>query len=1085
MQGDSAVTFAPKLWLAMPKCLRCQTENPEQAHFCLNCGARLTAAPRGEVRKTVTVLFTDVVDSTPLGEKLDPESLRRVMSLYFESMRTVLERHGGTIEKFIGDAVMAVFGIPVLHEDDALRAVRAAIEMQSELEALNSHLRSQWGVEIQMRTGINTGEVVAGDPAAGETLVIGDPVNVAARLEQTAGPGEVLIGGSTFQLVRDAVSAEAVEPLTLKGKSLPVQAHRVHAVSGDLQGRMRRLDSAVVGRERELSLLKQALDRAIGERSCYLFTVLGPAGVGKSRLVGEFLRGVTQRATVIRGRCVAYGEGITFWPLREAVREAVGGQDGDDIETVTTRINDLLSADDDGGSIADRLHQVLGGAQVTASSDELFWAARRFLEIQAAVRPLIIVFDDIHWAEPTFLDLIEHITDWSRDAPILLLSIARPELLDGRPSWGGGKLNATSILLEPLGTRDSERLMANLLGQAEAEAELGARVVEAAEGNPLFIEEMISMLIDEGILQLKDGRWQATSAISDISTPPTVQALLATRLELLAPSEREVAARAAVIGRVFWREAASDLMSEEDRPQVADALMALIRKEIIRPDRSSFQGQDAFRFRHALIRDAAYSALPKESRGELHERFASWLERVAANRLVEFEEILGYHYEQAYRYRAELGLLDEQARRLGERAAGLLSSAGLRARERADYPAAAKLLRRTLEVLPQDSARGIEPATTLAEVLYETGEMDGAKKVLADARDRLNGVSDRGLHARVNVEEWILRLLLEPGGAESEAERAAQEAIEIFESDGKVFGLTRAYRLLQWVLITEEDHGRLAKSAEQSARCARAAGHYHDADEALDILLAAMVWGPTPVAEAIRRFTTLLEENAGRRTAVAHLQRSLAFLTAKRLEFDRARELLGESDRVFLEQGRAMEHVAGIGLVGATIEMLAQDWAAAEAIGRRTWDGLLGMGEKGIASTAGGMLALVLARQGKANEAIELADAAAELGSANDVATQVLTRQAKAEGLTTIGQLELAETVARQAVSLRSLTDNIDGHGDALITLAVVLERAGRIAEAADTIRQALALFEQKGNLASLRNGQAQLGRLTAGATSE
>jgi class 3 adenylate cyclase len=560
----------------MPRCAACGQENPDGFRFCGACGAELAPAaiPR-EQRKTVTVLFCDATGSTALGEQLDPEALRRTMGRYFGEIRWIVERHGGTVEKFIGDAVMAVFGIPVAHEDDALRAVRAAGEIRERIGSLGEEL----GVALSFRTGVNTGEVVAGE---GETLVTGDAVNTAARLEQAAPPGEVLLGPTTLVLVRDAVEVEAVEPLELKGKRERVPAFRLVSVDPTAEAYARHLDAPLVGRVREKARLAGEYELAVAERACHLFTLLGSAGVGKSRLVAEFLAGVGGEADVLRARCLHYGDDITYWPLVEILL-AIGVEP----------------------------ESVLG-----TSPAETQLAFRKLLEARAAERPQIVVLDDIQWAEGVFLDLIEHVADWSRDAPIFLLCMARPELLEDRSSWGGGKLNAATILLEPLSAGDCDVLIDELAGDLVVDPDVRRRILAAADGNPLFIEEMLAM-VAEG-----DGQ-------TDVVVPPTIHALLQARLDRLAAEERDVIGRGAVEGQVFHRGAVQELAEEPSRESVPTHLLTLVRKDLIRPHQPTFAGDDAYRFRHLLIRDAAYEALPKETRAELHERFAAWLERHA------------------------------------------------------------------------------------------------------------------------------------------------------------------------------------------------------------------------------------------------------------------------------------------------------------------------------------------------------------------------------------------------------------------------------------------------------------------------
>jgi predicted ATPase len=514
---------------------------------------------------------------------------------------------------------------------------------------------------IQIRTGINTGDVVAGNPTISDALVLGDAVNVAARLEQAAEPGDILLGSATYQLVHDAVRVEPVTPLMLKGKELPVSAWRLTGVTAGGLGHSRRTDSPLVGREEELALLERAFRRAVRERRCVLFTLLGEAGVGKSRLVAEFVARTGQDATALSGRCLSYGEGITFWPVAEVVRQACGLLNEDTPETVRQRLDALLEGTERGALVVEALAGVLGLSAAPTAVEDVSAAMRKLFEALARRRPLIVIFDDLHWAEPTFLDLVEYIGDWSRDAPILLACVARPEFLDARPQWAGGKLNAASVLLEPLGTEESGQLVTNLLSAGLAE-QAQTQITEAAEGNPLFLEEFLRMLIDDGLLARSGDNWSPTTDLATISVPATIQALLAARLDQLDSEDRAVIQRASVVGKVFDAAAVAELSPKAAQPAIGERLMALLRKELIRPSHENLAGGEAFRFRHDLIRDAAYASLPKQHRAELHERFAGWLERRVAGRLAEYEEIVGHHLERAYQLRSELGPIDEPAR---------------------------------------------------------------------------------------------------------------------------------------------------------------------------------------------------------------------------------------------------------------------------------------------------------------------------------------------------------------------------------------------------------------------------------------
>jgi len=704
----------------MPRCHKCGQSNPEIARFCLACGAELGEESRrgADVRRTVTVVFADIVGSTSLVEELEPESLRWVMDRYFESMREVVERHGGTVEKFIGDAVMAVFGIPVLHEDDALRAVRASAEMREALARLNAEFESALGAEIRMRVGVETGEVVAGDPVGGQAFATGDAVNLAARLEEAAQPGEILVGASTQRLVRDAATVERVGPIALKGRSADVTAFRLVAIGPDPRGTSRRLESRFVGREAELKRLSEAFVGVLTERSCRLVTVIGGAGIGKSRLVDEFLATRADEATILRGRCLPYGEGITFWPLKEVVSEAAGLTGEEPAETAREKIRELVQGAKDAGLIVERIAETIGLAEAVQEHRGSLWAVRRLLEELTRRRPLIAVFDDIQWAEATFLDLLEYVADGPTETPILLLCMARPELLDVRPAWARREANATSIFLEPLSDDECERLIGNLLGGGELAGAARSKIVEAADGLPLFVEEMVAMLIEDGALRRENGRWVAGDA-ARVSTPATIHALLAARLDRLSAEERALLERGSVEGLVFHRGAVVHLSPESERSEVDDRLTELTLRELIRPEAAAFADEDAFRFHHLLLRDVAYESLRKEERVALHERLSTWLEEKAGERAGEYDEILGYHLERAYRYESELRADGAGDGELAERAAERLGSAGLRAHARGDWSAAASLLSRAVGLLPQDSGARAKLASKLDDALLE------------------------------------------------------------------------------------------------------------------------------------------------------------------------------------------------------------------------------------------------------------------------------------------------------------------------------------------------------------------------------
>jgi class 3 adenylate cyclase/tetratricopeptide (TPR) repeat protein len=1045
----------------------------------MSCASPLAAeaevAPR-ELRKTVTVLFTDIAGSTPLGERLDPEALRRVMSTYFDRMKGVVERHGGTVEKFIGDAVMAVFGIPVLHEDDALRAARAARDMREALHELNQELERDRGVSIEVRTGINTGEVVAGDPSRGQALVTGDAVNTAARLEQAAASGEILIGDATHRLVRDGVNAEPVSPLALKGKADPVPAFRLLDVSPDATAVARRLDSPMVGREREWALLSLAFDRAVGDRTCHLITVLGAAGVGKSRLVEEFVHSVASRVDVLRGRCLSYGEGITFWPVIETVRAAASIGDGDEPATARQKLRALVGTAESADLIAERVAQVMGLVADSAVAEETFWAIRRLFETLAERRPLVLVFDDIHWAEPTFLDLVEHVADWSRDAPMTVMCTSRQELLDHRPGWGGGKVNATTVLLEPLTERECNELIENLLGRTRLADQARDRILEAAEGNPLFVEQMLSMLIDDGLLHRDDGHWVPTGELSQVQVPPSIQALLAARLDRLADEERAVIERAAVVGRVFYRGAVSELSPEPLRPAVPTHLMTLVRRELIRPQASEY-GQETYRFRHMLIRDAAYEAMPKQVRADLHERFAAWLEAQVGDRVREYEEILGYHLEEAHRYLSELGPLDERGQELGRRAGSLLAAAGIRAANRGDRLGAIGLLSRAVDLLPEALPERVRVLPDLAAALQDAGELSRAGDVLEEGLRAAARARDTSTELRIRMLEVLHRLMTEPmypyPEALVEAERIALDA----ESVGEPRVEVEAWYLVGTVRFWG---GRSAESLEAIDRAWKLSV---DNDLAWGLLEACQVqfgnitWGHIPVEEGIRR------AEAGRRTVPGLLSEgyalgSLASCHAMLGQFEEARSELERAEEIFAQAGMTLSVEAGHGR--SYIELLSGN---PEKVVERLRGGIEKVrqaGETGFLSTSAAFMAEALVELDRHEEAMEYTRLTESLAAPGDVASEGAWRRIRALILLHQGRLEEAEALVRESVAIAEPTDHWNERGDTYWALARVMQAAGRGDEALAAAREALASYERKGNVVSAGRARAFMEELGA-----
>jgi class 3 adenylate cyclase/tetratricopeptide (TPR) repeat protein len=948
-------------------------------------------------RKTVTVLFCDVTGSTALGESLDPEALQELLGRYFERMKAIVERHGGTVEKFIGDAVMAVFGVPAAHEDDALRAVRAAAEMRDALPDLG----------VQGRIGVTTGMVVTGTE---ERLATGDAVNVAARLEQAAEPGEVLVGDPTLELVWEAVESEPVEALKLKGKAEPVPAHRLLRV---LEAPERRHESPFVGRERELTLVREAWERARSEQRCQLLTIAGDAGVGKTRLAAEAL--AATGAHVVRGRCLPYGEGITYWPVLEVLKQL-----------------DVLPPDPEAASA---IRSLLGKSEAGASAEEIAWAFRKTLEHAAAARPLTVVFDDINWGDETFLDLVEHVALLSSGSPLLVVCLTRPELTERRPSW------PISFRLDPLPDAEVERLIPD-----QVTPSLRERIARAAGGNPLFIGEMLAMATD-----------------GDVVVPATLQALLAARLDGLESAERTVLECAAVEGEVFHRGALQTLVPDE--PQVTPQLAGLVRRQLIAPETAQIPGEDAFRFRHLLVRDAAYDGLPKARRADLHEAFAGWIEERAAP--YQLDELLGYHLEQAVRYRVELGqpVDDEVASAARER----LTAAGRRSLRRLDFGSAAGFLERAAGLVPEGEVDlGLEIDLIDAFSWDRKGEEAVARAHSIVARAVASG--DRTAELCGRIQGLTQRIQLEPVNTTVELEALIAEALPVFEAAGDNLALRIAYRAIGENANMRAQMDQVAAAYEKALSYPGPAG--------LTALVGfqshARFHGSTPVTELLAWQEEQDPQDQRSYWLRAHRTGALAMLGRS----EEARALLAELRTELAERGGAKAVLAAVGGYGLQVELLSGDPAAAAAEGEESCRMREELGRWSELSTAAGGLALVYCELERLDDAERWAARAVELGTEEDAVTQMLWRQARARILARRGEYEEAERLARAAVEIGDTTEDLDAKAEARADLGDVQVLAGRPDEAAPVVEEALARFEAKENLVRSAHMRARLAEL-------
>jgi predicted ATPase/class 3 adenylate cyclase/DNA-binding winged helix-turn-helix (wHTH) protein len=993
--------------------------------------------PPRKVRKTVTILFCDLVEWTALGSQVDPEVLEDLLRRYHEAAAGVVARHGGTIEKFIGDAVMAVFGLPRVHEDDALRALRAATEIPAAIESLGTS-----PFDLRVRIGINTGEVVAG----GEPMVAGDAVNVAARLEQGAQAGEILLGETTWRLVREVARAEPLE-IAVKGKSRPLRAWRLDELAEPTQAR--HFDTALIGRERELRRLREALEETVERRIAHLFTLLGVAGIGKTRLAHEFVAGLGTRARVLTGRCLPYGDGITYWPLVEIGREL--GQDA---------VRTALEAERDAELLTAHAAGALGLEDVPTSKDEIFVAVRKLFEALARERPLVVVFEDIHWAEPTLLDLIEEIAEISRDCALLILCLARPDLLEDRAAWGGGKLNATSLLIDPLSEGESDLLIDRLLGAAPLEPDARRRIAEAAEGIPLFVEQMLALV---GAAGQHDG---------DLSVPPTIQAVLAARLDRLGPGERSVIEAAAVVGKEFWAEAVGELLPHEARDVLPRHLAGLVRKELVRPHRSPFFGPDGYRFRHILIQDASYRSIPKLRRAELHERFGAWLERRGDT--VDYLEIVGYHYEQAALYRAELDPADPEAPRLAGTAADLLGGAGVRAVMR-DSIGAEKLIERAVALVSADDPKHARLLLELGYVTRKTASFERSETALRQAAASSRASGDRQTEALASLLLATDRLsVVGDANALEELRKAAEHAAEVSEGGHDKRWLAIALKYVGFVRLLSMRFAEAEEPLQRALEAAREARSAAEVDNIVEHLTYLLRNDPTPLSEAISRLEHLRTITPG---GTATPSTSMLYAMLGRTEEARrvARDAVADSE----ESGSTIVVARNI-MHLAEVEEMAGDLAAAEEAALEAHAFAEAAGHKYVLAATSSLLARLLAAQGRDEEALRFAELSEHHGGGRPGPSQLDRRLIRAVVLARRGEFRAAERLAREVLDVVRPESAPVARAELLIWYAEILELDGRVEAAKDALAEALILAERKENVVTAERARGALDALAA-----
>ncbi len=958
-------------------------------------------------RKLATVVFVDLVGSTELVASLDPEVVRRRMTRFFDQVSQCIVAHGGVVEKFAGDAVMAAFGVPQAHEDDADRAVRAAIAIQEAVCDL--------GVEV--RIGIESGEVVTED--SDSTFATGEAVNVAARLQQTAAAGEILLGPGVHGLTRGRVRVEEREPITARGFDQPLPAWRLEGADEDA-GRALHLSARFVGREAELELLENTFRRAVRDKRAHVVTIYGEPGVGKSRLAREFVAGL-ERTTVLVGRCLPYGEGITYWPLAEMVKAAAGIADDDPAEEALEKLRECCGEE----AVAQLLglaFGVLDAVSGESSAQEIAWAAQELVTELADAQPLVLGFEDIHWAEEPLLDLIEHLVERVRGVPLLIVCLARLELFDQRPEWGGGRLRSTAIELERLPLDESEELVDALVEQRGLTPAQRASLLEKSEGNPLFLEETVRMLAEQG----SDG--------VDGRIPDTVQALIAARIDRLPRRVKAVLQRAAIVGRVFWEGALEELSPEAH--EAGEALEELERRDFVqREERSTISGEKAYRFKHVLIRDVAYSGLSKGARAELHRKFAAWLQKRGAEELV---EIRSYHLDHAVELLTELD--GAASAELVTEAAAALTTAGKRALAREANRSGRKLLLRAVELEPTVERRyqAARAAWRLTDMPAVSIEMEAVRAAAEESGDtRLEG---RALTALAEV-------ALSRDADVTGARALGKQALEILPPDddhGRFDALAVVSASGWW----EGDLDTVMRYTELSLEVARRLGR-KDLESGSLVELASAHYARLEDTAAEQYLAPAIElaEESGSFTARAWVARTKGQYAVRRDRLDEAEEQFEEAHRLFMEAGVTASAARVLNWI-AVVRWRRGDLKRAEQLLREAIAMLKPLEDRGTLVESLRQLAQVLLEQGRVDEAERYALEARQTVGARDMASRATTRLALGLVRAAQGRDEEGEALMREALGILAETDYRRHEIEHLRAISGFLRERGRDEEA-------------------------------------
>jgi class 3 adenylate cyclase/tetratricopeptide (TPR) repeat protein len=955
-------------------------------------------------RKLATVLFVDLVDSTSFVSASDPEVVRRRVTQFFDRVSNSIERYGGTVEKFAGDAVMAAFGIPQAHEDDSERAVRAALEILGRVDEL----------QLQARIGVEAGEVVTG--AGDSTFATGEAVNIAARLQQLAEPGQILLGPSAHRLTLGRIEVDDVGPVQVRGREEPVWAWAATAADGRVPARV--AVTPLVGRDHELELLTNTFARAQRDRRAHLVTIYGEPGVGKSRLANEFLAAL-EGTTILKGRCLPYGESITYWPLAEMVKGAADIADDDPLDVAIEKLRECCPAE----AVADLLGLATGVLEAVhgeRSQQEISWAAREWAQVMSQTQPLILVFEDIHWAEEPLLELIEHMTSWVRDGSLMVMCLARPELLDVRSDWGGGRVRATAVELEPLGAADSEVLIEALAENEAISATTKRALLDKTGGNPLFLEEVMLNVAECG----------AERAAQEI--PDTVQALIAARIDRLDPVSKAVLQRASVVGRTFWGGAIEYLSRGEGIDDAIDDL--LLRDLIVGEARSSLKNETAYRFKHVLIRDVAYASLTKSARANYHAGFAEWLRERAGDELL---EIRAHHLDHAASLLAELD--GAPPAELAREASATLEEAGRRALAREANKAARHLFLRSVELEPTLQRRYFA-----AKAAWRLDDLPAVAREMAAVREEAIRVGDKNLEGKAltAIADMVLMREADP----VRARELAEQALAIIRDDppARFDALRVAWTAAYWVGDVADSEHYVVEQLE----LARAAGR-KDLEA-----VAIHTWADTysarldmDTARAKLVQARELAEESGAITARGRVSLAWAKVYLLQGELEQAEAAFAEAERLYSEAGAVWAVGRSLNM-GAWVAWESGDVAKAEKRFRESIRLLKPIGDRAtLCETQRGLAELLIVR-GRIEEAERFAIDARETVGPSDVTSRATTSSALAQVRAAQGRDEEAEALFNEALGAVADTDFRNIEYEVLGPYAQFLRDRGRDDEA-------------------------------------